>query len=267
MKHILFLLLIIISFSCTSRNDKTKKYAYKESGQWIKIFNGKNLDGWICKFAGGTPGENYKNTFRVEAGILKVDFDEYTKFDNNFGHLFYDKKLSNYKIRVEYRFVGKQVPGSPKWAYKNNGIMIHSQSPQSMGKDQWYPVAIEVQLVGGNGKEKRPTAGVCTSGTNIRINGKVVPQHCTPSLAKTYSGDEWVTVEVVVRNNTVIQHFVDGKKVLEYTGPTVGSGNGKPDDYPVPEGTPLKDGFIAIQSEGYPTEFRKIELMKLEIDQ
>lgn len=264
MKYFLSVLISVIFLSCTSKKDRSDKARYKEVGNWIQLFNGKDLDNWICKFAGDTLNYNYKNTFRVEDGILKVSYDEYDNFDNKFGHLFYKNKFSNYKIRVEYRFTGKQLPGSPAWAYKNNGVMIHSQSPLSMEKNQWYPVSIEVQLVGGNGKDKRPTAGVCTPGTNIEIGGKVVPQHCTPSLAKTYSGDEWVTVEAVVLNNTVIQHFVEGKKVLEYTNPIIGGGNGKPDDYPVPDGTPLKEGYIAIQSEGAPTEFRKIELIRLE---
>ena len=259
MREISIILLTITILSCSS-----KKEPYKEIGNWIELFNGKDLDGWTPKFAGEDLGINYKNTFRVEDGILKVSYDDYEHFDNKFGHLFYKDKFSNYKLRVEYRFVGEQMKGSPSWAYKNNGAMIHSQSPQSMEKDQWYPVSIEVQLVGGNGKEKRPTAGVCTPGTNIKINGKVVPQHCTPSLAKTYSSDEWVTVEVVVLNNKVIQHFIEGKKVMEYTNPTVGGGNGKPDDYPIPDGTPLKEGYIAIQAEGAPTEFKKIELIKLE---
>jgi len=254
----------IIFSSCTS-NDSRKNKAYKETGKWIRLFNGKDLNGWIPKFAGEPLDENYKNTFRVENGILKVSYDDYDTFGNKFGHLFYKDKFSNYKLHVEYRFTGEQLTGSPAWAFKNNGVMIHSQSPQSMKHDQWYPVAVEVQLMGGNGKEKRPTANVCTPGTNIKINGKPVPQHCTPSLSKTYSGDEWVTVEVVVLNNKVIQHFVEGKKVLEYTDPTVGGGNGKPDDYPIPDGTPLKKGYIAIQSEGHPTEFRKIELIQLEV--
>jgi len=261
MKYYIFTFLTIVAISCTSK--KNPKQPYKEIGEPVQLFNGKNLEGWIPKFAGEKLGENYKNTFRVENGILKVSYDDYENFNNKFGHLFYKKKFSNYKLRVEYRFVGDQMKGSPSWAYKNNGAMIHSQSPQSMELDQWYPVSIEVQLVGGNGKEKRPTAGVCTPGTNIKINGIQVPQHCTPSLAKTYSGDEWVTVVVVVLNNKLIQHFVEGKKVMEYTDPTVGGGDGKPDDYPIPDGTPLKEGYIAIQSEGAPTEFRKIELTEI----
>jgi hypothetical protein len=249
-------------------NAKTGKQiiSYSEKGPPVQLFNGKDLNDWICKFAGEPLNENYKNTFRVEDSILKVSYDEYDSFNSKFGHLFYKTKFSNYKLHVEYRFVGGQIPGSPRWAYKNNGIMIHSQSPQSMEADQWYPVSVEVQLVGGNGKDKRPTAGVCTPGTNIKIHDKPVKQHCTPSLAKTYSGDEWVTVEVVVLNNKLIMHYVEGKKVLEYTDPTVGGGNGKPDDYPVPDGTPLKEGYIAIQSEGHPTEFRKIELIELKIE-
>ena len=262
MRYVLFLIILTL-LSCNQNSNRSSGIRYKEKGSWIKLFNGHDLTNWTCKFNGLPAGENYKNTFRVEDGLLKVAFDEYDKFNNKFGHLFYKDKFSNYKIRVEYRFTGKQTPGAPAWAILNNGIMIHSQSPESMELNQPFPVSIEVQLVAGNGKDKRPTAGVCTPGTVIKINGKTVKQHCTPSLARTYKPDEWVTVEVVVLSNKLIQHFVDGKKVLEYTDPVIG-GTGKPQDYAVPDGTPLKEGFIAIQAEGQPTEFRKIELIKLE---
>ncbi|NPA37524.1 MAG: DUF1080 domain-containing protein [Chlorobi bacterium] len=264
----IFISIILLVFSCTT-NTKTNQTlqipGYKEKGPLIQLFNGKNLDNWVFKFTGEPLNVNYKNTFHVENGILKVSYDDYDKFNNKFGHLFYKKKFSNYKLRAEYRFVGEQPPGSPPWGYRNNGLMLHCQSPESMELNQYFPVSVEAQLLGGNGKDKRPTMGVCTPGTNIEINGKTITRHCTPSTAKTFHGDQWVTVEVVVLNNRKISHFVNGKQVLTYEHPTIGGGN-KPDNYPVPDGTPLKEGYIAIQAESHPTEFRKIELIELEVE-
>lgn len=266
MKYILLLMIFFI-YSCNMKvktNKSVQITEYKEKGIWIQLFNGKDLNDWTCKFAGKHLNENYKNTFRVEDGLLKVSYDEYDIFNNKFGHLFYKSEFSNYKLRVEYRFTGEQTKGTPAWAYMNNGIMIHSQSPQSMTLNQPFPVSIEVQLVGTDKNTQRPTAGVCTPGVNIEVNGKLVTQNCVQSIAKTYKNNEWVTVEVIVLGNSSIQHFIDGKKVLEYHNPVVG-GTGKPDGYAIPDGTPLTKGYIAVQAEGHPAEFKKIELIELEV--
>src|SRR5277367_4920056 len=55
---------------------------------WIPLFNGKDLQGWKPKIKGHDSGDNFGDTFRVEHGILKVVYDRYPKFDNQFGHLF-----------------------------------------------------------------------------------------------------------------------------------------------------------------------------------
>jgi len=266
MKYILFLMLFFM-FSCNLKTKKSKSAQvteYKDKGDWIQLFNGKDIDDWTCKFAGEPVNENYKNTFRVEDGMLRVVYDEYDKFNNKFGHLFYKTKFSNYKLRVEYRFIGKQVAGGPGWGYRNNGLMLHCQSPGSMELNQDFPVSIEAQLLGGNGKDERPTAGVCTPGTNIVIDGKLITRHCTPSSAKTYHGDQWVTVEIVVHGSKRITHFVEGDKVLTYENPTIGGGS-KPKNYPIANGTPLEEGYISIQAESHPTDFRKIELIELKV--
>ena len=134
--------------------------ARPQDEKWIPLFNGKDLEGWTPKFAGHDLGENYLDTFRVENGVLTVRYDKYEKFDNKFGHLFYKDAFSHYKIRAEYRFVGDQVKGGPGWALRNNGLMLHCQDPKTIGKDQSFPVSIEVQLLGGNGKDKRSTANL-----------------------------------------------------------------------------------------------------------
>src|SRR5690606_9204181 len=138
-----------------------------------------DLEGWTVKIRHQKPGVNWKDTFRVEDGILKVSYDQYEKVDEMFGHLFYNETVSHYRLRVEYRFVGEQCPGGPGWALRNNGLMLHGESPDTMSVDQDFPASIEVQLLGGNGKDKRSTANLCTPGTNVVKDGKLFLPHCT----------------------------------------------------------------------------------------
>jgi hypothetical protein len=231
--------------------------------KWISLFNGKDLTGWKVKIAGHELGDNYGNTFRVEDGILKVCYDQYKNFDGKFGHLFYEKPFSNYRLRVEYRFVGEQTPGGQGWAFRNSGAMIHGQSPESMGKNQNFPVSIEVQLLGGDGTKPRSTANLCTPGTNVVMNGKLITQHVINSSSETYHGDQWVTVEVEALGNT-IRHIVGGKTVLEYTDPQLDEKDADARRLlEAGQDKMLRGGSISVQSESHPVEFRKIELLKL----
>ncbi len=232
--------------------------------EWIQLFNGKNLDGWKVKITGYELNDNHGDTFRVEDGVLKVAYDQYEKFDGKFGHLFYAEPFSNYVLRVEYRFVGEQCPGGPGWAFRNSGIMAHGQSPESMEKDQKFPVSIEVQLLGGGGSGTRPTANVCTPGTHIMMDGKLVTRHCNSSNSKTYHGDQWVTIEVEVRGNSSIKHIVEGETVLEYTQPQLDEKDASARKLIKDGDKMLHGGSISLQAESHPVEFRKVELRKLE---
>jgi len=233
------------------------------SGDWTPLFNGKNLDGWTPKITGYELGVNFGNTFRVEDGLLKVRYDQYERFDGRFGHLFYKTPFSHYILRVEYRFVGKQVAGGPGWAFRNSGIMIHGQPPATMTKDQKFPVSIEVQLLGGRETGKRPTANLCTPGTHVVMNGKLLKRHCTNSRSRTFRGDEWVTVEVEVRGNRIIRHRVNGQVVLEYGQPQLDLSD--PDARRLADTMPrmLRSGSISLQSESHPIDFRRIDIRVL----
>lgn len=255
MKTTLTLLSVLFFFSaCTGKTSKRE--------EWVSLFNGKNLDGWTVKIKGYPVGENFGNTFRVEDGLLKVRYDEYDDFADRYGHIFTNESFSSYKLRAEYRFVGDQVKGGAGWAYRNNGVMFHSQSAESMHLDQDFPVSIEAQLLGGDGTGERPTGSVCTPGTEIYINGKHYTAHCFESNSKTYDGDQWVNFELVVYKDSLVHHIVEGDTVLTYTNLTVGGGNVSPTPN-IPLG-PLKQGHIALQAESHPTDFRKIEIMKLD---
>ncbi|MFN8259115.1 MAG: DUF1080 domain-containing protein [Bacteroidales bacterium] len=243
--------------------------------EWISLFNGKDLTGWTPKISGYALNENFNNTFTVDSGILKVDYSKYQKFNGEFGHIFYKTPYSHYKIRLEYRFVGKQTEGGADWANRNSGIMIHCQAPETMGKGQSFPVSIEVQLLGGLGEGERTTGNVCTPGTLIDYEGKPYLEHCLSSKSKTYNGDNWVKSEVVVLGDSIIHHIIEGDTVLTYTKTRIGggympklSGNKETDladslEYVKNEGKPLSSGYISLQAESGPVEFRKIELLDL----
>jgi hypothetical protein len=231
---------------------------------WIQLFNGRNLEGWDVKITGHDLNDNFANTFRVEDGLLKVRYDGYDAFNDRFGHLFYRQAFSYYIVAVEYRFVGAQATGGADWALRNSGIMVHSQSARSMGKDQDFPISIEVQLLGGTGAGERPTANLCTPGTHVVMDDTLVATHCINSSSRTYQGDQWVRVEVLVLGDSVIRHIVSGDTVLAYTKPQIGGGvvNGYDPAVKV-DGRPLALGYIALQSESHPIDFRKVEILDL----
>jgi hypothetical protein len=237
-----------------------------EQQHWIPLFNGRNLDGWTIKFAKHDLGDNFNDTVRVESGLLRVGYEKWQGFNDEFGHIFYKEPFSYYRLAAEYRFAGKQVPGGPGWAVRNNGLMLHCQKPSTMLKDQDFPISIEVQLLGGLGDGRpRTTANLCTPGSNVVMNGRLETRHCINSTSSTYEGDQWVRVEVEVHGDERIRHIIDGRTVLEYTKPQIGGGNVAPVDPAVKiDGTPMTSGYIAIQAETAPTDFRKIELLNLE---
>lgn len=242
-------------------------YAAEDDG-WIQLFNGKDFTGWTPKIRGHELGVNYADTFRVEDGVIKVAYDKYEgPFRGRYGHLFYKEPFSNYLLRIEYRFVGEQAKGGPGWAIRNSGVMIHGQDPKEMTKDQEFPVSIEVQFLGGDGKNPRQTGNLCTPGTNVVMDGKLHTPHCTNSSSDTFHGDQWVTAEIEVHGGKLIRHKINGKTVLEYTEPQLDPAdeNGKK-LLDAGAAKIITGGTIALQSESHPVEFRKVELKPLPAD-
>jgi hypothetical protein len=232
---------------------------------WVQLFNGKDLQGWTPKISKHPFGENYGNTFRVQDGKLVVSYDRYEAFNDQFGHLFYQTPYSHYLLAIEYRFTGEQATGGPGWAYRNSGVMLHCQPPQTMQRDQDFPISIEVQFLGGDSTGKRSTCNLCTPGTHVVMNDKLVTDHCISSTSGTFRGDVWVRAEVLVLGDSVIRHMVNGDTVLTYHQPQVGGGVvNNYDPKQKQDGLKLKKGYIALQSESHPIEFRKVEILELE---
>jgi hypothetical protein len=243
---------------------QTESQVTYQPDEWIPLFNGRDLEGWTPKIRYHKVGENFGNTFRVADGILQVRYDQYEQFNETFGHLFYKDSFSDYVLRIEYRFVGDQVKGGPGWAWRNSGVMLHGQTPESMAVDQDFPVSIEAQFLGGDGTNSRPTLNLCTPGTHIEMQGKLVTRHCTNSTSNTYHGDQWVTVEIEVRNNQAIRHLIDGKEVLAYQKPQLDPNDASAKPLIKDGQVQLSQGTISLQSESHPIDFRKVEIKKLE---
>lgn len=255
-----FTKLVSLLFLCVNLTVVAKEQADSE---WIALFDGKTLNGWTPKFVGHDVGVNYKNTFRVTDGLLTANYDEYEKFNGEFGHLFYNTPYSHYILRATYRFVGEQVPVGPgmSWAYRNNGLMLHSQPPETMDLMQNFPTSIEVQLLGGNGQDERSTGNLCTPDSDVVIAEKLRTDHCIYSSSKTYHGDQWVNIEIEVRGDEVVKHKINGELVFEYSQPQLSGDSDKL--LKIYQGKAMKSGYIAIQAETHPTQFKTIELKVL----
>ena len=258
---VLFLLMAMMAACGTASQEQAEN---EEQDEWIQLFNGKDLEDWKVKIAKHELNDNFANTFSVEDGVIKVKYDGYEDFDQRYGHIFYKDPFSAYKLRLEYRFVGEQAPGGEGWAFRNSGAMLHGQSPESMTKDQDFPISIEGQLLGGDGTNDRTTSNLCTPGTNVVMDGELFTPHCVNSNSKTYHGDQWVTAEFIVLGDSVIHHIVEGDTVLTYYQPQIGGGNVSNHDPAMKrDGELIKEGYISLQSESHPIEFRKVELYDL----
>jgi hypothetical protein len=246
--------------------------------EWVSLFNGKDLNGWNIKIANHSLNDNFNNTFQVQDSMIRVVYDEYEDFDDKYGHMYYKTPYSYYKLRFDYRFLEEQTSGGENWNVRNSGVMIHSQSAKSNALEQHFPVSLEIQLLGGLNKGVRTTANLCTPGTAVYFNGKLDYTHCITSESKTYNGDQWVHIEAIILGNESILHIVENDTVLKYTRPEIDSSflskdyKGKDwDNFGVTNkeiwldkaGKPIGEGYIALQAESHPIDFKNIELLDL----
>lgn len=262
MKFATCLLVIVTIFHAATA--LAQRRADKE--EWIALFNGKDLKDWIAKINHHDAGDNYANTFRVENGLLKVRYDQYGEFNEQFGHLYYKQPFSYYKLIFEYRFVGIWRKDAPSYTLKNSGVMFHSQDPRTMPRDQNWPISIEFQLLAGFGNGvPRPTGNMCSPGTDVVYKGRIDPRHCIESSSKTYDGEQWVRAELIVLGDSLITHIINGDTVLQYSKPQIGGGVVANYDPAIKQdGKLLKEGFIAMQSEGQEVDFKNVKILNLQ---
>jgi hypothetical protein len=274
-----YLIIFCLFAYITACSPSTNNHADKESEAWMKLFNGTDLSGWDIKITGRDVNDNFRNTFVVEDSMLRIKYDNYETFETYFGHLYYKQPFSYYKLKFDYRFVGDQTKGGASWNVRNSGIMLHSQSAESNEYGQHFPVSIELQLLGGLDEGARTTANVCTPGTAVVMGDTVNYTHCINSHSETYHGDQWVHSEAIVMGGEYMAFIVEGDTVLQFQKPQVGGGfisnaNNRDDwdqfgvvddkdSWVKQDGNVLTEGYIALQAESHPIDFKNIELLDL----
>jgi hypothetical protein len=254
----MFRYLIIFWLSCNS-------LIAQDNSDWVDLFNGKNLEDWIVKTYHHETGEDTLQTFRVKDNMIQVRYDKYGNFDDQFSHLYYKKPYSYYHFKIDYQFTGELQQGAPPYTLLNSGVMFHCLDPYTMKKEQNWPISVELQFLAGLGDGKpRSTGNLCSPGTHVVVNGKLEEQHVIRSSAKTYHKDEWIRAELIVLGDSLITHIINGDTVLRYSQPQIGGEvvNGFDPSVKI-DGKALTEGFIALQSEGQPINFKNIKLLNL----
>jgi hypothetical protein len=252
-KALIFILISIFLYSCkTSQN--------QEGLEWKPLFNRRNLENWVPKIHHHEVGDNYANTFRVVGDRIQVNYDGYEKFDDRYGHLFYDQVFSSFHLKFQYRFINQFMEDAPSFTYRNSGVMFHSQAPETILKEQDWPISVEYQMLADWEKEpNRSTGNMCSPGTEVYFEGEMDPRHCISSSSKTYQWHEWVEADLIVYGDSLVIHKVNGEEVLRYTKPQIGGGVANRFDPEIKiDGKRLTEGYIGLQSEGQGVEFKEI---------
>ena len=174
--------------------------------------------------------------------------------------------LAAFRIRFEYRLFGDPLPGIKDWQASNSGLMFHSQAPDTMRRDQDFPVSLEFQLLGVPRPVREPSGNLCTPGTTVLFDGKRDPRHCIPSSSPLLPVGRWTRAELEVLPNGDITQFIDGKAVLRYAAPELDAEDKDAQPLIAAAGgkVQLRKGYIALQGEGHQIEFRNIELQLLD---
>jgi len=240
-----------------------------QSGEnWRPLFDGKTLDGWTPKIRGFPLGENYRDTFTVKDGAIRVSYEAYDQFGERFGHLFYKKVLRGaYRLRFEYRFAVDHPADTPAWAIANSGVMIFGEDPEGMAVGDSFPVSVEAQLLGPAPGQERFNGNMCSPGTNVVMDGQLVTTHCINSKTPALPNGQWIAFEVEVAKDGTVTQKINGAPTIVYSAvqldPEGRMANSKSLVAAAGGKLLLDGGTISLQSEGNPIEFRKIEMLEL----
>ncbi|MBU2950918.1 DUF1080 domain-containing protein [Tamlana agarivorans] len=112
---------------------------------FVKLFNGKNFDGWYLKLKDDDP-ELAKKVFAIEAGGIhvfdnswpdEIDFNEGT--DGTIGMAYTKKVYKKYHLKFQYKWGHKKANYFDKWEY-DAGVYYH------ITDDKVFPTGVEYQI-------------------------------------------------------------------------------------------------------------------------
>ncbi len=217
-------------------------------GGLIRLFNGRNLDGFDTFLKTKGLNNDPEKVFQVQDGMLHISGAEY-------GYVITKKEYENYHLRAEFKWgEGTYAPRAGR--ARDSGILFHVVGPN----DVW-PQSIEYQMIEGRTGE----IILVGDGTSITVGGVTVTRgkdkgthiarhnqgswqdvagYRDPKMEYENPHGEWNVMELFADGDTI--KFVVNNKVANQ-----GSG-AKP-----------ARGKILFQSEGAEVWFRNMELRPL----
>jgi hypothetical protein len=196
------------------------------SDKKVMLFNGKDLDNWIFF----TENEEVEpgDVFWVEDGVI------HTSGQPN-SYIRTRESYSNFKLHVEWRWTGEPT---------NSGVLIHVR-----GKDMIWPLAIECQLMHENAGDVvciGEGSGITIRDTTYLITPGDRRYHIIGKSEKTSENQpgEWNSYDITSQDGN-LEALVNGVLQNQGTGMT------------------LREGYILLQAEGSPIQFRNIYLEPL----
>ena len=206
-KSILGIAMMLSAIVCSCGKGISKK----------ELFNGENLEGWTCVLDEKSDVPT-SEVYGVKDGNIHI-------VGNPFGYMRTDKKYSNYKLHMEWRWVGEGT---------NSGLFLHVQDG-----DKLWPNAIECQLCNGKAGDFVMLGGSKIS--EIECVGQFPIKDRVGNFEKPVG--EWNIAEVVCQGNSITV-YINGQLQNQATSET-------------------SEGYIALQSEGGSIEFRNVYLTEL----
>lgn len=233
----------------------------------VKLFNGKNLDGWYIYIKDRGKNSDPKKVFTVTDGSIRISGEE-------FGCITTNDEFENYRLVAEFRW-GDETFSPRTDKARDSGILLHSVGEDG-GSDRTWMHSIECQVIeGGTGdfivvgdgsnnfrltcpvaKEKQGSSYVFKEGGDTATvnSGRVNWFGRDPEWkdVKGFRGGQDVEKETGKWNR--VECIAKGKEIIVYL-------NGKLVNHAV-NALPRK-GKIQIQSEGAEIFFRKVTLQSL----
>lgn len=109
----------------------------------IRLFNGKNLDGWYTFLQERGRNQDPKKVFSINKGVLRISGEEWGCMTTNDAY-------ENYRLVMEFKW-GKETYGARKYSARDNGILFHSVGEDGGYSGTWMH-SIECNIIeGGTG--------------------------------------------------------------------------------------------------------------------
>lgn len=196
--------------------------------QWVDLFNGTNLVNWVDV---NTSAE----TWRAEDGVLKCT-------GRPIGVMRSEKQYENFILEIEWRHMKKKG---------NSGVFLWSDADPKGGR---LPLGMEVQMLEldwVNKGEGKPPAHIGYISGELFGAGGLTATPENPRGSRSMSKE--LRCKGVGEWNKYVIVAVDGTVKLGINGKFV---NGIRD-------SSKKKGYLCLESEGSPIEFRNIRIMEL----